>query len=271
MVKVLGVTMSCRDFLPSLYWINQIDFIDRLLIKNYWHEEGHSFVKDFFMKHDEYTHLLFLCEDSLKTPDMVKLIIKDAEENDFPVVAGYSNIDFSHEHANISFKDLRKIKVSDRRQYEHPKLKDVVLGKYGFPFIKVTFQGNTLALYRRDIVEQLSFKPYKRIFDRARRERFFADKPLGIMFDLQMCNEVLDLGYDIIVDVRLNTLHYGFGLDVIDFSGKERYIDFIPVKGEPIRLETKPPYGVRTEESRLIHDREWFREKFLGIKKEETD
>ena len=267
----LGVTMGIRDFKPAKYWIRKIDFIDRLEIWNFWHEEAHKMARDFFLEHDEYTHFLFLSEDVIQTPEMVKLLIQDVETYNFPVVMGLSNIDSTHEDVNISLRDLRRVVVSSRNTYKHPKLRQVVLGDLGFPFIKVKFCGNTLAMYRRDVVEKLSFKPYKRILDQVRRERFCADRPFGIMFDLQMCNELAKLRIPIVVDARCLVMHFAFGASVIDLRGKKRYVGFYGKDGTYKRILEKEPYPTivepRARARRVFKSREeyrkWFYESFI--------
>jgi len=70
------------------------------------------------------------------------------------------------------------------------------------------------------------------------------NKPFGIMFDLQMCNELLDMNVPIMVDVRLFCPHFAFGLGVINLKGKERTVSFYDSsKGEWSVLERLPPYG----------------------------
>ncbi len=243
-MKVLAVTMSVRDYKPCEYWRNQIDFVDKIEYKNFWHMEAHSLSKKFFLEHD-YTHYLFLAEDIIVLPEHVKLILKDAEENSFKVVAGYCNIDYiDGGKANISFTDLRRFRVYSRSQYNHPSLYDVLTGKYGYPFFNATFQGNCLTLIERSVVEQLSFKPYMYKMDYESRNRFMCNMPFGIMFDLQMCNELLNLGVPITVDARLFTPHFAFGLGVINLKGKSRTIKFFDSKNGVWKLlEELPPYG----------------------------
>ena len=243
-MKVLAVTMSVRDFLPCQYWNEQVDEVDKILYKNFWHMEAHELSKKFFLEHD-YTHYLFLAEDIIVPPEYVKLIIRDAEEKGFPVVAGYSNVDFiDGGHANISFTDLRKTRVYYRQQYNHPLIKDVFLGKYGFPFVNVTFQGNGLTLIERSVVERLSFRPYAYRMDYDSRRRFKCNKPFGIMHDLQMCLEMLNMNVPIVIDARLFCPHFAFGADVISLEGKSRYIKFFDSKNRVwTTLDELPPYG----------------------------
>lgn len=233
--------MSVRDFILCSYWYNSVDSTDKLYIKNFRHDEAHNIAKKFFLEHD-YTHFLFLTEDIIVTPEHIRLIEEDIMLHDFPVLCGWSNVDHTSEYANISFYDMRKTNVSFRQQYRHPLIRDIVHGAYGTDFIQVKFQGNVLACYRRDVVEKLSFKPYKYV-SHPQYAKCFGQASHGIMFDLQMCNELLDMGIPITCDVRLFAPHFAFGLNVINLKGKKRYIDFYDsVKKEWIRVSELPPY-----------------------------
>ena len=277
-VNPLIVTLSARDYNTCEYWHEQIDFCDRLLIKNYWMMEGHPIGRKYFLEHPEYTHYIVLAEDLICPPDMVKLLIDDIYEHDFPVVAGLLNVDFTSVSASISFRDMRKIVVRSRHVYQHPSFKDLLLGKHGFPFVNVTFQGDALASYRRDIVKRLTFKPYNYISDKVRKIYFACNKPFGHMFDLQKCIELLDMGVPIVVDLRIMLMHFAFGASVFNFAHLPRTATLIRADGTREVIKEDEPYrnGEYKPEQRVRRklSKEEFRRIFHGtprkIKKSEV-
>ena len=270
-VNPLLVTASIRNFEPHNWWREQIDFCDRLLLKNYWHMDLHPIARNFFLEHPEYTHYVVLAEDVIVTPDMVGLLIDDIENNDFPVIAGILNVDFTHDTASISFRDLRKIVVRSREVYKHPSFKPIVLKQYGFPFFEVKFQGNALVSYRRDVFKKLSFKPYRYVKDAVRLNYFGCDKPFGIMFDLQQCLDLLNLGIPIIVDVRLMVMHFAFGHSVINFAHLPRRVTLFKKDGTEEIIRRERPYRSKEfkpkKAVRKKLTREEFRRTFIGTPK----
>jgi len=221
-MRPLGVTMAIRDFKVCKYWLDTLN-IDRLMVENYVHEEAHRIAKEFFLKHAEYTHFIFLTEDIIVTQPYLDLIIKDAVENPDAVVCGYSNVRFDRDEANISFRDLSKVNVMFREQYMHPKIEDVAKGVYGYPLIRVFFQGNTLACYPRHVVEKLSFKPYKYLSPAQSYQMFRLNMPHGIMFDLQMCIEMHKMNIPVLCDVRCFCPHM-FEMPNWDLRNRKRRV-----------------------------------------------
>lgn len=270
----LAVTMTVRDFKPCKYWIDRINFIDRLVIENYSHDDAHRLAKEFFMEHEEYTHFLFLSEDVIATPCHVKLILEDAKQFTNAVVCGLSNVDFEHNHTNISFRNMYNLVVTTREVYQHPRPEDLILGQKGFPFVRVWFQGNTLACYPRHVVEKLSFKAYRYHRETDALKFFGYRRKHGMMFDFQMCRELYELGIPIICDLRVFVIHFKIGLGKFKFAHKPRRIILYKKEGGFKVIREDPPYIEASEESKekpveLMTREEykkWFREKFLGIK-----
>jgi hypothetical protein len=242
-MKPLGVTMGCRDFAITRFWRSRIDFIDRLEVENYTHEEAHQIARDFFISHPEYTHFIFLPEDVLIMPDMVARLMDDIAETGFPVISGYCNIGFGNDRVNVTQRDLRNVSVFTQEQYGFPSLKQFLRCDIGNPYVRVFFQGNALTAIRRDVVEKLSFKPYRRVSD-AFRLKAFGDvgRNFGVMFDLQMAIELANLGIPIYVDTRLLCLHFGLTTDMINLKGKKRRVRFIKAlsREETIVREDEP-------------------------------
>jgi len=242
-VNVLGVTMGFRDFKPSRYWLSKINVVDRLEITNYEHGEAHLIAKQFFLDNPQYSHFLFLCEDNVIANDHVELIIEDVEAYPDLVIGGYSNVDFNHDVANISFRNMRNLVVGGREVYQHPKIEDVVKGKFGFPFIKVWFHGTTLMCIPRRVMEKLTFKPYRFMRSEDAFRLFKVKRPWGIMQDFQICKELDLLGVPIFCDVRLFIPHFTENPTSWDFRGKPRTVIFYGKNGETRKIREDEPYS----------------------------
>jgi hypothetical protein len=239
----LGVTMGFRDFKPCRYWLSQINTIDRLETSNYEHGEAHQIAKEFFLSNPQYSHFLFLSEDNIITPNHVKLVMEDIQQFPNAVVCGYSNIQWNVDGANISFHNLCNIVVVGREVYEHPKIEDVVIGKFGFPFIKVWFQGCTLAGIPKNVVEKLSFKPYRYMRPEDAFRLFKIKKQWGIMQDLQMSKELDALGVPVICDLRLFVPHFTQNPTSWDFRGKLRTVMLYRKDGTTEKIREDEPYS----------------------------
>jgi hypothetical protein len=236
----LGVHMKVRDFKIVDFWTEQVNkMMDVLYLEYFDHGEAHLKAREYFLKHEEYTHFVYLPDDVVITPSHVELLMEDIKQlGDNCVVCGYSNVDFSTPSVNISFRDLRKVTVMFREQYQHPSLYDILSDKFSYPFVKVTFQGNTLTIIPRKIVEKLSFKPYKTEVDTVLGKMMIR----GSMYDLQMCNELLDLRVDIYCDLRLLIMHFGNTLRLINVRGKKRKMYLKTKSGEIKDYIELPPY-----------------------------
>jgi hypothetical protein len=215
-------TAGVRWFPLCKYWIDQITFLDKLLVKYHTHGEAYSIIRNFFLEHKEYTHLLIYAEDVLATPDVVKLLIMDARLLNYPVVTGWCNFDFKRDWTAISTKDLSKTKVTIAEQYNFLKSTDMLF--YDSPFMEVTFTGMPLTLIKRDVVEKVSFKPYSYTHDYL----LGTYMKRGFMFDLQFCLECKQLGIPIILDKRVFTVHFGDTRRFINLRDRQPSVDFIP-------------------------------------------
>jgi hypothetical protein len=210
-----------RWFPLCKYWIDKITFLDKLLVKYHTSDEAYSIIRNFFLEHKEYTHLLIYAEDILATPDTVKLLIKDAEEYNYPVVTAWFNYDFKHDWIAISTKDLSRERIVLAEQYNFLKPTDMLF--YDSPFMEVTFTGMPLTLIRRDVVEKVTFKPYSYTHDKI----LGTYMKRGTMFDLQFCLECRSLGIPIVLDKRAFAVHFGDTRQFINLRNRQPSVDFI--------------------------------------------
>jgi hypothetical protein len=220
-MKVLMSVAGVRWFPTCKYWIDQIIFLDKLLVKYHTHEEAYQIIRNFFLEHNEYTHLLIYAEDVLATPDVVKLLIMDARLLNYPVVTGWLNYDFKRNWVAISTKDLSKTKVAIAEHYDFLKPTDMLF--YDNHLMEVTFTGMPLTLIRRDVVEKVTFKPYMYVYDKI----LGTYMKRGTMFDLQFCLECKQLGIPIMLDKRVFAVHFGDTTRFINLANKKKEVEFI--------------------------------------------
>mgnify|MGYP000636767656 CR=1 FL=1 len=231
-INPLMVIMSPRDFPIAWYWIDKIDFLDKLIIKYHLHHEAHEIAQKFFLEHKEYTHFLIVTDDIIVTPDHIKLLIRDYLEYKYPVISCYTNWEWYNDWLNITGKDMRGIKVMNPYQYRFYKLKDLLKfiqeKKVSFPLMKVFFVGLPCTLVERSVVETVGFRPYRYITDTALG--ILARR--GIMFDLQFAIDCANNDIPIYVDLRCLLMHFGDTRRFINLWGKKKYVKFISKKRE---------------------------------------
>ena len=225
-IKPLGVVMSVRDFPIAWYWIHrscQENRVDLLIIKNMTHDKAHQEAKKFFMEHKEYTHLIIINEDIIVTPSHLKLLLEDIEMYPNAVIGGYAfPVSKRYPKTNLSLTPVRGYVVF-ADQYNFLELEDVITRKDIDVLVKAFFNGNTLTAYPRYVVEKLSFKPYKWVYDSTLGIR----TKRGIMFDLQISRELERMNIPLLVDLRLMVIHFGDTRRFIDLKGKKEYTEFI--------------------------------------------
>lgn len=224
-VNVLMATCGVRWFPICKFWIDRVDFVDKLYVKYYSHDEAFRIVKDFFSRHDEYTHLLIYAEDVVTSPDMVRLLISDAEQYDFPVVSGWCNYDFRRNWVSVNTVDLRNKYVSFADDYKFMSPIDMLFYDDD-PFFECFFNGMALTLIRRDVALKVSFKPYKYVNDYV----LGVYRRRGTMFDLQFAIELRNLGVKSIVDKRVVCMHFGDTTKFINLRDKKPTVEFIKKK-----------------------------------------
>ena len=226
----LMVVMSVRDFPVFWYWNQQIDFVDKLIIKNYSHHEAHQIALEFFEEHPEYTHFLISTDDVLYTPCHVKLLFKDYLDHKLPVISAYSNWNFRSRWVNATLKDLRYlerrkafVRASD---YDFLSLDNVITHSLDNPLLQVHFVGLPLTLIERWVLKKCPFKPFKWVYDKVLG--YYTKR--GIMFDLEFSNCCKNNNIPVHVDLRLLLMHFGNTRKHINLKGKKQEVKFIQAK-----------------------------------------
>jgi len=228
-MKILMGTCGVRWFKVCEYWIDQVDFIDKLKVKYMNHQDALQKLQTFFLERD-YTHLLIYAEDIIATPDMVKLLIKDALENDFDVVSGILNFDFRTNWLSVNKTDLSNVNVMYANQYNMLPI-DYVLGDGGF-IDECWFNGMALTLIKRHVLEKVKlYLPYRYVIDNA----LGLWMQRGTMFDLSFALQLKQHGIKHYIDRRVFAIHFGDTRRYINLKDKKPEIQFIKAS-KPLNL-----------------------------------
>jgi len=224
-MNTLAITCSARNIPICEYWRNRNNKYDHLIVKHYPLSEALNLARNFFLKHSEYTHLLIWAEDVIANTEHAKLLEEDYETYKYKVISGYSTISFTDEHINITQKDLSKEYIYTREQYNLFRMSQVIYQTIEYPIIKVFFQGHSLSLIERSVVEKIPFRHYKIVND------------MGVMQDLQFAIDLHKNNIPQYVDLRVYVPHLGDTTRLLNLNPKERKIIFKTKDGKIEKIE----------------------------------
>lgn len=207
---------SPRDIAEVTRAHQKIPF-DRLYAKYFVEREAYWHLRNFFLKHDEYTHLVIIPDDLIVEPHHVAQLYKDLEECDYAVLSGICNIDLAHPHLYSITENLphpvRPLKKIDcptetpqRRWYgwrwyswftdktiqDEQKRQNSII-------IRVQHSGFALQAIRRDVVEQIEFMT-------DALENGIKESETSSV-DVMFSNSCGAAGIPIFVDPRIKMLH----------------------------------------------------------------
>jgi len=167
--KPLLVSPSPRDISQVLLAHRSLD-ADMLYAKYLTERNAYPLLKDYFLKHPEYTHMIICPDDLVILPkDLVQLAV-DIYNNDYPIISGICNVDL----------DITKDFYSITENIPHPVrplMPKEGERKWGWRWyswyndisikreqelqkqeiIQVWHSGFALQALRRDVVEQIDF------------------------------------------------------------------------------------------------------------------
>ncbi len=212
MGKALWAISSHKGSKLFWQWADRVSFVDKLIIKNHMHHEAHQIGMKYFFSHPEYDYYIISTDDALGTPYHIRLLLEDEEKHKFPVVSGWCSIDPQKNGlASLTVKPINpavlKTKKLKPSNYQFIPVKDVLMGKHGYPFIKAWFNGNTLNLVRRETLKKVPYHPFTLQHDRLCIPPTTRKQGRGVMFDLQFAIDCAKAKIPIMVDTRIFLLH----------------------------------------------------------------
>jgi hypothetical protein len=147
-IKPLFCILSPRLFPELEEKVEKINYLDKLWIKYYPEREAHEYALQYFLKHTEYTHLIINCDDGVPEYEHIAMLIADVKKYDFPVVAGCCCLDKSKNDMRLNLTTERLTgTISDDNALRPNEFRE------SGGLVKVWYQGNSVCMIRRDIVE----------------------------------------------------------------------------------------------------------------------
>lgn len=170
--------------------------IPHLWVKYIWEKEAYAIIRDYFLKHNEYTHLIICPDDLIVKREHYDALVTTLEKEDYPVFSGICNKSMiAGDLMAICIDELPNVNRRKGRRFHLASYREMPKG-----IIQVKFAGFPFMFIRRDIVEKIEFEsdrkwnPYRRVV-----------RELG--FDLPFCHNCNELGIPIYVDSRVVMLH----------------------------------------------------------------
>jgi len=224
-LNTLALTCSARNLPICEFWRDRNKEYDHLTVKHYPLTDALNLGRNFFLKHKEYTHLLIWAEDVIANTEHVQLLEEDYITYKYQVISGYSTISFTDESLNITQKDLSREYIYTREQYNLFRMSQVIYKTIEYPIIKVFFQGHSLSLIERSVVEKIPFKGYKIVNN------------MEVMQDLQFAIDLHKNNIPQYVDLRVYVPHLGDTTNLVNLNPKDRKIIFKGRDGSIKKIE----------------------------------
>lgn len=214
--RALWYIPSGRNFRLFWDWVNRVNFVDKLIVKNHLTHEAHNIARRFFFAHD-YDYLIIGHDDYLGSPDHIRLLLEDEEKYRYPIISGWSNIwlpPYKKERQALASLSLRRASGIETRNvtmenYGFVAMREILTEKFGFPIVNVWFIGFPLTLIRRETYKKISLKPFKNVNDEFCYTSQTKKDGRGIVFDLQFAIDCEKHNIPIRVDTRVFLLHFG--------------------------------------------------------------
>lgn len=212
MKKALWAILSPR-YCPWFWqWADRVNFLDKLIIRNHMHHTAHEIGMKYFFNHPQYKYYMSSGDDSLATPDHLKLLLEDEEKHHFPIISGWASLDPSKNNlSNITVTPIHPAIIRTRKVrpygYKFVPIKDLMQGKHGYPFVKAYYNGLGFSLIQREILKKTPIRPFKLQRDRLCITPETKRNGRGVMFDLQFAIDCAAKKIPITVDARIFFLH----------------------------------------------------------------
>lgn len=182
---------------------------DKLIIKYLTIIQSYALIRDYFLTHREYTHLVILPDDLLAEGKHFDRLKQDVIDNGYRVLSGVCTGYCKSEHdiKNIIGISINKHLSRDRtkRTFTYEQRRNVPKG-----IIEVQFVGLSLVFIERSVVEMFPFEgdlKYQDINNIPQIYRYEMNS------DLMFCNNCIDNGIPIMVDTNVEMFHLRYVSD----------------------------------------------------------
>lgn len=215
---------SPRNYIPAVEENNPLLPCDRLIVKYYLEYPAYKIMRDYFLDHKEYTHLVLATDDIVVLPEHIEQLQKDLKKEDYPILSGIINVDLDDEkYINVCL-DMPSKQRSGRK---YKWMTRNILPEWDI--FQVDFSGFPLMAIRRDVVEQTEFK-CDRIYQGLPANR-------GASVDLVFCWECKENRIPIHVDQMIDMVHLRTKGGIM-LGDKTKEVLFWPKGKDPISILT---------------------------------
>lgn len=172
---------------------------DKLFINYFPSYQARHLIKEYFLKYEEYTHLVILPDDMIPNLSAIDMLFTDLTKEDYPFLCGRSHLNNTEEGRKIVTVSLTLARPELKNGTHHYDFLEEFTPLFEKLYeqkqpIKVKHMGDPFPIIRRDIVEKLSFDNDSQYNNTA--EEF------GCCEDIVMCTELDKLGIPIYCDLR---------------------------------------------------------------------
>ena len=178
---------------------NYLQDFDKVFVNYYPSFEARHLIKDYFLDHEEYTHLAILPDDMIPNRVAINLLMNDLSKNDYPVLCGRSHLNNTEEGRKIVTVSLTLASpvMKEGMHYYNFLQEDselfMKLLEEKQPII-VKHMGDPFPIIRRDVVKLLTFNNDSQYNSQLEQD--------GCCEDIVMCVELDKLQIPIHCDLR---------------------------------------------------------------------
>ncbi len=194
-VKLLLGRGSPRSNIENVELWNEKLPCDKIIPRFTSEHKAYSQMRQYFLEHEEYTHLVLATDDIVVLPEHIDRLQDDLEYHDYPVLSGIINVD-QNDVNNVNISMTLPVKDRKHRQYKWIRREQLE----SLPDIfEVAFAGFGLTAIRRDVVNQIMFDA-DRVFEGKAQNR-------GASLDTVFCWYAKERDIPIMVDKRIDMKH----------------------------------------------------------------
>ncbi len=159
-IKPLLICPSPRD-IKEVYDELKLTGYDRLYAKYYPEKTAYSLLRNWFIDHEEYTHLIICPDDLIIKKEHIDKLIADLEKTDYACLSGVCNVDQgkNKDLLNITFNLPHPVRTVPEKgqigwRHYHWVHKDEKFKQDILPFL---FSGFAAMIIRRDLMMKVKF------------------------------------------------------------------------------------------------------------------
>lgn len=237
--RALWFIPSARSIPVFWDWVNRVDFVDKLIIKNHQWDTAVDIARHFFFR-QEYDYFFITSDDVIGYPDHVKMLIQDVEEHEFQIISGWCNHLGPYASLSVEPMDPEVLKGSlekpypglNLEDYKFVHVRDLVIGKYGYPFVKAWFNGCPLALFRRDALKAIPFRAWRYLRDKYCMTALAKKKGRPVMADIPIAIDCVEKNIPLMTDVRIFLYHIFGTRGILKVGTDKPWVGFVESKNE---------------------------------------